>query len=60
MIDLRKCGKPNKKQLRMGISVELEHTRSRKVAERIASQHLCEYKDYYTALRKMESELRRK
>lgn len=40
------------KQLRMGIGVEMEHTRSRKVAARIARQHLAEHPDYYFRLRK--------
>lgn len=40
------------KQLRMGIRVEMEHTRSRKVAARIARQHLAEHPDYYVRLRK--------
>lgn len=42
------------KQLAMGIEVELEHTPNRATAERIALDHLAEFKDYYTRLRRME------
>jgi hypothetical protein len=41
-------------QLRKGIKHELEHTDSRKVAERIALDHLAEDPAYYTHLDKME------
>lgn len=41
-------------QLRLGIEHELEHTDSRKVAERIALDHLSETPDYYTQLDAME------
>ena len=43
-------------QLKMGIEVEMEHTNNRKVAERIAKQHLSELPDYYTKLKKMEGD----
>lgn len=43
-------------ELSMGISVEMEHTTCRLIAERIALDHLAEIKDYYTRLAKMESE----
>ena len=38
----------DKKELSLGIPIELEHTKSKKVAERIAKQHLVEYKNYYS------------
>lgn len=44
------------KQLRHGITVELEHTSDRKVATEIALDHLMELPDYYTRLKKVESE----
>lgn len=44
-----------KKQLEMGTKVEFEHTTSRKNAEITALQHLDEFPDYYTRLKKMES-----
>jgi hypothetical protein len=47
-------------QLRMGIKVEQEHIDDPSVAEKIALDHLTEFKEYYTALDKMESELKRK
>lgn len=50
-----------KKQLRMGIKVEMEHTSSPKVAKRIALDHLREFpgKPYYTELAKLEKKLKR-
>lgn len=44
----------DKKQLTMGIKVELEHTCSRKQAERIAMDHLTEDPKYYTKLKKID------
>ena len=46
----------NEEQIAMGIEVELEHTKDRKLAEKIAMDHLLEYPDYYTRLAKMEKE----
>lgn len=40
------------KQLKIGISVEMEHTNDRKTAEEIARDHLDEDPDYYTKLNK--------
>lgn len=42
----------NKKQLKMGIKVEHEHTNNSKISKMIAKAHLMEHKDYYTRLRK--------
>lgn len=42
----------NKRELAMGIKVEMEHTSSRKVAREIALDHLTEDPHYYTKLRK--------
>lgn len=42
-------------ELAMGVEVELEHTKSRKVAREIALDHLNELPDYYTRLKKMEN-----
>lgn len=44
------------KELEMGIKVELEHTNCPLIAERIAMDHLAEISDYYTRLKKMESD----
>jgi hypothetical protein len=53
-------GKPLTKydlsQLLMGIKVELEHTSDRMLALEIATDHLEEFPDYYTRLKKMEEE----
>jgi hypothetical protein len=47
----------NKKQLKIGTDIELEHTNSRRVAKRIAMDHLTEHPDYYKELKKMEKKL---
>jgi hypothetical protein len=44
----------NKKQLAMGVKVEMEHTTNPKIAREIARDHLAEIPDYYTRLAKME------
>jgi hypothetical protein len=44
-------------QLAMGIEVETEHTPNRALAMKIATDHLEEFPDYYTHLKKMESDL---
>jgi hypothetical protein len=43
-----------RKQLKIGISVEQEHTKNKELASDIALQHLDEFPDYYTRLKKME------
>jgi len=43
-------------ELKMGIDVEMEHTTSPEMAERIALDHLAEIDDYYTRLKKMEED----
>lgn len=42
------------KEIQMGIEIELEHTESKEMAEKIAMQHLIELPDYYTRLKKVE------
>ena len=49
-----------KKELNIGKKVELEHSKSQKVATKIAKQHLAEFPDYYTNLVKMEKRLKKK
>ena len=44
-------------QIRMGIKIEMEHTKSKRVAEKISKDHLREFPDYYTHLIKMEKRL---
>ncbi len=60
MIDINRCGKFNKKQLKIGTNIEMEHTTNKRVAAKIAKQHLCEFPNYYTELVKMESRLKSK
>jgi len=40
----------DKKQLAIGIAVEMEHTNNKKTALEIAIDHLTEKNDYYTEL----------
>ena len=47
------------KQLEMGIPIEHEHTRDKDLATDIALQHLDEIPDYYTRLKKMESDAKK-
>lgn len=61
MIKIDKKCKINKKELNIGKKIELEHTTSNKVAEKIAKQHLCEFPKYYTeGLLPMEKKLKNK
>ena len=59
MIKVSGC-KFDKKQLAIGKRIELEHTDNPYIAERIAKQHLCEFKGkpYYTELIKLEKRLK--
>ncbi len=50
----------NTKQLRIGTSVEMEHTNDQRIAREIAMDHLREDPNYYKALAKMEERLERK
>jgi len=45
------------KQLDMGINVELEHTSDKELSKDIAKDHLEEFPNYYTELKKMEDKL---
>lgn len=59
MIKIKGCSF-NKKELSIGKKIEMEHTTSKKTAERIAKQHLCEFPKYYSkGLIPMENRLRR-
>lgn len=59
MIKIDKNCKIYKKELAIGRKIEMEHTRSTKVATRIAKQHLCEFPHYYSkGLIPMERKLR--
>ena len=47
-------------QLKMGIEIEHEHVTDKDTAMDIALQHLNEFPDYYTRLKKMESDAKKK
>jgi hypothetical protein len=47
------------KQLDMGEKIEHEHTKNHELAREIALQHLDEIPDYYTSLKKMESDAKK-
>lgn len=54
-----KC-KISKRELKLGIPIELEHTTSKRKAAYIASQHLCEFPNYYSkGLLPMEARLKK-
>ena len=38
----------NKRELALGIKIEMEHTRNKKVAKRIAKHHIDEFDNYYS------------
>lgn len=46
-------------ELKMGIDVEKEHTILPLMAKRIAMDHLAEFSDYYSRLKKMEDEAKK-
>lgn len=49
----------NKKELKTGIKVEMEHTKYKKVAEEITKDHLREFPNYYTELLKFKKHLKK-
>ena len=49
----------DKKQLQMGMEIEKEHTSDLDEAKSIAKDHLAEFPDYYTRLKKMEAEAKK-
>lgn len=46
-------------QINIGVPIELEHTNDRSLAREIALDHLEEFPDYYTRLKKMEKEAKK-
>jgi hypothetical protein len=44
----------NKKELEMGMMVEMEHTSDKKMAEKIALDHLAEDAKYYSKLKTLK------
>ena len=60
MIKVTKKCKIKKSELDIGTMIEMEHTKSKKVAKKIAQQHICEYPNYYTkGLIPMEKKLKK-
>lgn len=54
----KKCLRPeryNRDQLAIGVKIEHEHTRDPALALEIAQAHLCERRDYYHLLEKLEA-----
>jgi hypothetical protein len=43
----------DKRQLAMGVKVEMEHTDCPEIAKKISKAHLSERSDYYTVLKKV-------
>lgn len=48
------------RELKMGIDIEMEHVNSKTLSKEIAMDHLVEIPDYYTRLKKMEKEGKKK
>lgn len=48
MIKITKSCRISRKELKLGVPIEYEHTNSRRVATRIAKQHICEFPHYYS------------
>ena len=61
MIRITKKCHFNRKELKLGVPIEYEHTNSKRIATRIAKQHLCEFPRYYSrGLIPMEKMLKKK
>jgi hypothetical protein len=45
------------KQLEQGVEIEMEHTDDPEIAKEITKDHLTEFDDYYSGLKKMEKDL---
>lgn len=58
-VDIRKNVPYSKAQLQRGTQHELEHTKNRIAAQRIAEDHLRRYPTYYTRLEQAEQIMRR-
>ena len=55
--DKKKPSDFNKRQLDMGVKVEMEHTSDKDLSKDISMDHLEEFPNYYTELDKMEKKL---
>ena len=47
------------KEVKIGIKIEMEHTKDKDIATEIAHDHLWEFPNYYTELEKMEERLKK-
>jgi hypothetical protein len=56
LADNKKPSDFSQSELSLGISVELEHTSDRKIAEEIAMDHLTEDPKYYTKLKEIHKD----
>ena len=56
----RKPSDYNSEQIELGKKIEKEHTNNEEIAEEIAMDHLDEFPNYYTELKKMEDKLEEK
>jgi len=60
MIKVTKKCNISPKELKIGTKIEFEHTNSKKRASTIASQHICEFPQYYSkGLIPMEKQLKK-
>jgi len=57
LADSKKDTDFDQKELDMGNKVELEHTKDKELANDISKDHLVEFPNYYTELKKMEKKL---
>lgn len=60
LADKKKDTDFDRKQLDMGVEVELEHTNDKELSKDITKDHLEEFPNYYTELAKMEDKLKKK
>jgi len=49
----------DERKIHEGAKIEFEHTCDKELAERISSDHLSEFSQYYTELEKMETKLKK-
>ena len=57
LADKKKDTDFNQKELSDGISIEMEHTSDKELSKDIAKDHLVEFPNYYTELKKMENKI---
>ena len=60
LADKKKDTDFDQEELDMGVRVEMEHTDDKELSKDIAKDHLEEFPNYYTELKKMEDKLENK